>query len=185
MAPTVRLFESLWREADGGPLDRLQYIDTALYLPADLLAKADRMSMAHSLEARVPFLDRAVVEFGRRLPARLRLRGLTTKYLLRRAMADRLPAPIVRGKKLGFNVPMSSWLAGELREFTNDMLAPARVRRQGLLDPEAVTRLLDEHMTRRNDRSHALWTLLVLVCWHDEVVGGARPPAALAAGAEA
>jgi asparagine synthase (glutamine-hydrolysing) len=184
-APTVRLFEALWEESDGGPLDRLQYIDTALYLPSDLLPKADRMSMAHSLEARVPFLDRAVVELGRRIPTRLRLHGLTTKYLLRRAMADRLPAPVARGKKLGFNVPMSAWLAGGLREFTCDTLAPARLRRQGLLDPAAVGRLVDEHMTRQKDRSHALWTLLVLVCWHDEVVGGIRPPAALAAGAEA
>ena len=183
--PTVRLFEDLWNESDGGPLDRLQYIDTALYLPADLLVKADRMSMAHSLEARVPFLDRAVVELGRRIPARLRLRGLTTKYLLRRAMAGRLPDPIVRGKKLGFNVPMSAWLAGELRDFTRDMLAPSRLRRQGLFDPAAVGRLVDEHMTRKADRSHALWTLLVLVVWHDEVVSGIRPPAALAAAAEA
>jgi asparagine synthase (glutamine-hydrolysing) len=184
-APTARLFEQLWDESDGGPLDRLQYIDTALYLPADLLAKADRMSMAHSLEARVPFLDRAVVELGRRIPARLRLRGLTTKYLLRRAMAGRLPDPVVRGRKLGFNVPMSAWLAGELREFTQDVLAPARLRRQGLLDPAAVGRLVHEHMTRQADRSHALWTLLVLVVWHDEVVSGVRPPAALAAGAQA
>src|SRR2546428_10733809 len=143
------------------------------------------MSMAPSLEARVPFLDRAVVELGRRIPSRLRLRGLPPKFLLRRAMAERLPAAIVRGKKLGFNVPMSAWLAGELREFTQDVLAPARLRRQGLLDPTAVGRLLDEHMTRRADRSHALWTLLVLVVWHDEVVSGVRPPAALAARAQA
>jgi asparagine synthase (glutamine-hydrolysing) len=183
--PTVRLFESLYDESDGEALDRLQYIDTALYLPADLLVKADRMSMAHSLEARVPFLDRAVVELGRRIPAGLRLRGLTTKYLLRRAMAGRLPAPVVRGKKLGFNVPMSAWLTGELREFTYDALAPARLRRQGVLDPVAVTRLLSEHMTRQHDHSHALWALLVLVVWHDEVVSGARPPAALAVGAQA
>jgi asparagine synthase (glutamine-hydrolysing) len=184
LEPTVRLFEALWDEADGDPLDRLQYIDTALYLPADLLVKADRMSMAHSLEARVPFLDRAVVELGRRIPSRLRLRGLTTKYLLRRAMASRLPAAVVRGKKLGFNVPMSAWLAGDLREFTYDVLAPARLRRQGLLDPAAVGRLLDEHMTRQNDHSHALWTLLVLTVWHDEVVNGVRPAASLAAGGQ-
>ena len=181
--PTVRLYEALWREADGDDLDRLQYIDTALYLPADLLAKADRMSMAHSLEARVPFLDRAVVELGRRIPSRLRLRGMTTKYLLRRAMADRLPPAIVSGRKLGFNVPMSAWLAGELRDFAHDLLAPARLRRQGLLDPGAVGRLLEEHEMRRADRSHALWTLLVLSVWHDEVLHAARPRFATAAGA--
>ncbi len=175
VAPTVRLFEALYAESDGEELDRLQYIDTALYLPADILAKADRMSMAHSLEARVPFLDRRVVELARRIPPRLRLRGLTTKYLLRRAMADRLPAAIVRGKKLGFNVPMASWLAGSLREFVHDTLAPSRLRRQGLLDPEAVGRLVEEHTQRRADRSHALWALLVLTVWHDEILNTASP----------
>ncbi len=181
VAPTVRLFEHLYAESDGDVLDRLQYIDTALYLPANLLPKTDRMTMAHSLEARVPFLDRAVVELGRRIPSRLRLHGLTTKYLLRRAMAGRLPDRIVRGRKRGFNVPMSAWLAGELREFTRDTLAPERLRRQGLLDPAAVTRMVDEHMSRRADRSHALWALLVLTVWHDEVLTGVRPPAGLTA----
>ena len=181
VAPTVRLFEKLYAESDGDVLDRLQYIDTALYLPADLLTKTDRMTMAHSLEARVPFLDRAVVELGRRIPSRLRLRGFTTKYLLRRAMTGRLPDRVVRGRKRGFNVPMSAWLAGELREFTRDTLAPERLRRQGLLDPVAVGRMLDEHLSRRADRSHALWALLVLTVWHDEVLTGVRPPAGLTA----
>jgi asparagine synthase (glutamine-hydrolysing) len=185
LEPTVRLFEALWAESDGDPLDRLQYIDTALYLPGDLLVKADRMSMAHSLEARVPFLDRRVVELGRRIPSRLRLRGLTTKYLLRRAMAGRLPAAALQGRKLGFNVPMAGWLAGELHDFAHDVLSPGRLRRQGLLDPRAVGRLLEEHATRRADRSHALWALLVLVVWHDEVFTGVRRPAAATAAAEA
>jgi asparagine synthase (glutamine-hydrolysing) len=176
--PTVRLFERLWREADGDDLDRLQYVDTSLYLPADLLVKADRMSMAHSLEARVPFLDRSVVELCRRIPSRLRLRGLTTKYLLRRAMAGRLPARTLKGGKLGFNVPMSAWLAGELRDYAHDVLHPTRLRRQGLLDPAAVGRLLQQHVSRQADWSHALWTLLVLVVWHDEVLRAPRPTVA-------
>src|SRR5262249_61162309 len=97
LAATVRLYEALYRESDGDDLDRLQYIDTMLYLPGDLLTKTDRMSMAHSLEARVPFLDRAVVELARRIPSNLRLRRLgtryVTKYMLRRAMPGRLPEP--------------------------------------------------------------------------------------------
>ncbi len=180
-APTQRLFDRLWAEADGDDIDRLQYIDTALYLPADLLVKADRMSMAHSLEARVPFLDRSVVELCRRMPSGLRLRGLTTKYLLRRAMRGRLPAAIVAGRKKGFNVPISAWLCGELRDFARDVLAPARIRRQGLLDPDAVGRLLDQHQRCEADRSHAIWTLLVLVVWHDEVLRGTDRPAMPAA----
>ena len=143
------------------------------------------MSMAHSLEARVPFLDRAVVELARRIPPGLRMKRLTTKYLLRRAMRGRLPEAILSGRKKGFNVPMSGWLAGELRDFTHDVLAPTRLRRQGLLDPAAVGRLVAEHMTRQIDRSREIWALLYLVVWHDEVLRGIRPPTAAAAGAHA
>ncbi len=184
LEPTVRLFEALYAASDGGELDRLQYVDAALYLPADILVKVDRMSMAHSLEARVPFLDRAVVELARQIPPGLRLRGLTTKYLLRRAMAGRLPGAVTGGKKRGFNVPMPAWLAGELREFASDHLSPSRVRDQGLFEPRAVQRLLAEHVARRADHSRPLWTLLVLSVWHDEVLRGTRP-AARAAGASA
>jgi asparagine synthase (glutamine-hydrolysing) len=182
-APTARLFEALFAESDGVELDRLQYVDARLYLPADILVKVDRMSMAHSLEARVPFLDRAMLELSRRLPASLRMRGLTTKYLLRRAMADRLPAAVLQGKKRGFNVPMPAWLAGDLRAFTQDVLSPTRLRRQGLLDPAAVGRLVHEHTTKQVDHSRAIWTLLVLAVWHDEMLGSARPMARAASAA--
>src|SRR4029453_13274849 len=170
LEPTARLFEGLFAESDGDELDSLQYIDAKLYLPADILVKVDRMSMLHSLEARVPFLDRAMLELTRRIPSRLRLRGMTTKYLLRRAMAERLPAAVVRGKKRGFNVPMPAWLAGDLRDFTRDTLAPQRLRRQGLFNPAAVERLVADHLTRRRDHSRAIWTLLVLSMWQDEVL---------------
>jgi asparagine synthase (glutamine-hydrolysing) len=181
VSPTVRLFEALYEESDGDDLDRLQYIDTVLYLPADLLAKGDRMSMAHSLEARVPFLDRAVVEFARRIPSRLRMKGLTTKYLLRRAMRGRLPESILSGRKKGFNVPMAGWLWGGLRDFTHDVLSPTRLRRQGLLDPDGVGRLLAQHMTRQIDRSREIWALLFLVVWHDEVLRAVQPTGTAAA----
>jgi asparagine synthase (glutamine-hydrolysing) len=145
--------------------------------------KVDRTTMAHSLEARVPFLDRAMMEFSRRIPPALRMRGLTTKYLLKRAMASRLPAAVVRGKKRGFNVPMPGWLAGELREFVHDTLAPARIRQQGLFDPGAVARLVQEHQTRTVDHSRALWTLLVLSVWMDEMLGVRHAAPVRAAGA--
>jgi len=168
--PTARLFEQLFEESDGDELDSLQYIDAKLYLPADILVKVDRMSMLHSLEGRVPFLDRSMLELTRRIPSRLRLRGMTTKYLLRRAMADRLPATVVRGKKRGFNVPMPAWLAGSLRDFTRDTLSPQRIRRQGLFQPAAVERLVSDHIARRRDHSRAIWTLLVLSVWQDEIL---------------
>jgi asparagine synthase (glutamine-hydrolysing) len=180
--PTVRLFDALYQESDGQELDRLQYIDSQLYLPADILVKVDRMSMLHSLEARVPFLDRAMLEFTRRIPPRLRLRGMTSKYLLRRAMADRLPAAVVNGKKRGFNVPMPSWLAGNLRDFTRDVLSPQRVRRQGLFKPAAVERLVADHLAKRRDFSRAIWTLLVLSVWQDEIVRDAPQHSARVAG---
>ena len=144
-APTVRLFEALFAESDGDELDRLQYIDATLYLPADILVKVDRMSMAHSLEARVPFLDRAMLELARRIPSRLRLRGLTTQVSAA-PRHGRSPAgrASLNGKKRGFNVPMPSWLAGELRDFTRDTLSPQRLRRQGLFEPAAVERLVAE-----------------------------------------
>jgi asparagine synthase (glutamine-hydrolysing) len=183
LEPTVRLFERLYAEGDGRELDRLQYVDGLLYLPADILVKVDRMSMAHSLEARVPFLDRAVMELSRRIPPELRLRGLNTKYLLKRAMAGRLPASVVGGKKRGFNVPMPAWLAGELRDFMQDTLSPRRLRAQGLFEPAAVARLMDAHVRRLADHSRALWTLLVFAVWMDDVVGTGRQAAARAVGA--
>ena len=140
------------------------------------------MSMAHSLEARVPFLDKGVMELSRKIPRDLRLRGMTTKYLLKRAMASRLPASVTNGKKRGFNVPMPQWLAGELREFMQDTLAPARVRAHGLFEPAAVERLMREHVGKERDHSRALWTLLVLAVWMDDVMGAARPAAVRVAG---
>ena len=182
LLPTARLFEALYAESDGNELDRLQYVDGLLYLPADILVKVDRMSMAHSLETRVPFLDPAVMELSRRIPRELRLRGLTTKYLLKRAMASRLPASVVGGKKRGFNVPMPAWLAGDLREFMQDTLSPSRIRAHGLFDPRAVERLMREHVERVIDHSRALWTLLVFAVWMDDVLGAGRAAAVRVAG---
>jgi asparagine synthase (glutamine-hydrolysing) len=182
LAPTRRLFEALYAQADGTEIDRVQAIDAKLYLPADILVKVDRMSMAHSLEARVPFLDRSVVELARRMPLAMRLRGLTTKHVLRRVMAERLPGEVLRGKKRGFNVPMPTWIAGGLREFACDTLSAARLKSQGLFDPRVVGRLLEEHLTRRVDHSRPIWTLLVLAVWYEETIAGVRTPASAAAG---
>jgi asparagine synthase (glutamine-hydrolysing) len=113
------------------------------------------------------------------------MRGLTTKYLLRRAMADRLPASVLQGKKRGFNVPMPSWLAGGLRDFTRDVLGPARLRRQGLFEPAAVDRLVQDHLAKRADHSRAIWTLLVLSVWQDEMLRDLPPVSQRLAGASA
>jgi asparagine synthase (glutamine-hydrolysing) len=184
-APTQRLYDAAYAAGDGGDIDRLQYLDSQVYLPADILVKADRMSMAHSLEARVPFLDRRLVEFCRRLPTRMRLRGLTSKFVLRNAMRDRLPAAITQGRKRGFSAPMPAWFAGALREYTGDMLSAERVRRQGIFEPTAVWRYIDEHATRRVDHSRQLLTLLVFSVWYEAMMSTAREAVSAVAGADA
>jgi len=184
-AATLRLYDAAYGAADGGDIDRLQYVDAQIYLPADILVKADRMSMAHSLEARVPFLDRRLAEFSRRLPTRMRLNGFTSKYVLRRAMRDRLPVEVTRGRKRGFNAPMPSWFAGALREYTADTLSRARLVRQGIFRPDVVARYLEEHVTRRVDHSRQLWTLLVFSVWYEAMMEQAREAVAAMAGADA
>jgi asparagine synthase (glutamine-hydrolysing) len=152
---------------------------------ADQLTKTDRASMAHSLEARVPFCDAAVAELALALPRRLRVRGLAKKVLLRKAAEPLLPAEIVRGKKRGFSIPAAAWLRGELEPFARDVLAPETLRRQGFFEPRAVTRLLDDHVAGREDVSRQLWGLLSFTLWHEAHVertpGAVRVPEVLAA----
>jgi asparagine synthase (glutamine-hydrolysing) len=144
--------------------------------------KVDRASMACSLEVRAPFLDVALAEFLGRLPARLKLRRLDTKHLLKRAMADILPAGIAHRPKKGFGIPVAEWLKGELREALEDELSPERLERQGIFVPSEVRRLVTEHMAGRRDHRKPLWTLLVFQLWHRRwvehpVLAGSRPAA--------
>jgi asparagine synthase (glutamine-hydrolysing) len=180
----VRRYRELYDAcAARDPVSRLQHIDLKLYLPDDILVKADRMSMANSLEARVPFLDHRVVEYASTLPARLKLRGLSKKYILKRAMSRDLPAKILHGKKRGFNVPIPSWLGHELRDLVHDVLAPRRLKDIGLFKPEVVATMIRQHELKRFDYSRNIWCLLVFMLWHNEYVSPARAnarPAVLA-----
>jgi asparagine synthase (glutamine-hydrolysing) len=153
--------------AGADDLARLQDVDLGVYLVDDLLVKTDRASMAHSLEARVPFLDPVVAGFALGLPRRLRVRGLGKKRLLRRAAAPLLPREVVGGKKRGFSIPAAAWLRGGLEPFARDLLSPERVRRQGFLDPAVVTRILDDHVAGREDLSRQLWGLMAFSLWLD------------------
>ena len=157
--------------AEAEPLARLQDVDLGIYLVDDLLVKTDRASMAHSLEARVPFLDPIVADFALALPTRLKVRGLAKKRLLRKAVTPLLPRSIVQGKKRGFSIPAAAWLRGELEPFARDVLAPDRVRRQGYLRPDIVTRIVDDHVSGREDLSRQIWGLLAFSLWHDRWVG--------------
>ena len=166
---TAALFRDAAARGGGDDwLARLQAIDAHIYLPDNILTKADRMSMAHSLEARVPYLDRALVELAARLPPGVKIRGLTKKYVLKRALKDHVPPAILRAKKRGFNVPVPAWLRGELRGMVADVLAPAALTRVGLFDPAYVQGLIAEHNAMRVDHSRPLWTLLVFMTWHEQ-----------------
>ena len=179
--PPAALFAEPLRRTDATePINRMLYVDTKLWLPDDLLARGDKMSMATSLEARVPLLDHHVVEFAAGLPAALKVKGLQRKYLLKRAVRDLLPEPILTRAKKGFPVPISEWLRGDARAFCHDLLAPATVRRRGLLDAGAVARMLGEHDSGAADHGSALWALISLELWHRAYVDGAQPAAVAA-----
>ena len=167
----VDLLRARFAETEGAELlARLQDVDFGLYLVDDLLVKTDRASMAHSLEARVPYLDPAVTNLAFALPRRHRVRGLRKKVLLRKAVAPLLPERIVRGKKRGFSIPAAAWLRAELEPFARDTLSGDTLRRQGYFRPEAVERLIDRHVAGQEDLSRQLWGLLAFTLWHEHHV---------------
>ena len=151
-------------------LDRLLYVDTKTYLH-ELLMKQDQMSMAASIESRVPFLDHPLVEFTARLPERLKLRGGTTKYILREAMRDVLPSEILTRGKMGFPVPIGAWLRGPYRKIVDDLVLSPRALERGLLDPAAIRGIVARHQAGE-DHSERLWSLVNLEIWHRVVVDG-------------
>jgi asparagine synthase (glutamine-hydrolysing) len=147
------------------PLDQILYVNFCTYLPDDLAVKMDRMSMAHSLEARSPFLDTALVEFMSRVPARHKVGARRVKPLLRRSFAPLLPSEIWRRRKHGFGVPVGRWFRHELKEmFQDEVLAPG-ARTQQLLDSHALERLWSEHLQGQRDHGPRFWTLLTLERW--------------------
>jgi asparagine synthase (glutamine-hydrolysing) len=176
-----------WREryaeTEGAELlVRLQDVDLGLYLVDDLLVKTDRASMRHSLEVRVPFLDAAVADFALALPRRMRVRGTEKKRLLRRVAADLLPREIVRGPKRGFSIPAAAWLRGPLEPFARDVLSADALRRHGLFDPAAVERVIDRHVSRREDLSRQIWGLMAWVLWQERQSAAASPELACGSG---
>ncbi len=146
------------------PLDRTLYADIASYLPGDLLVKADRMAMAHSLEGRSPFLDHELAEWAARLPCRDKLRGRTGKYLLRKAFGHLLPPEAANQKKQGFGLPVGKWFREDLRECAWDMLLSGRAARE-LVRPEAVETMLKEHDLGGVDHGKRIYALMMLEMW--------------------
>ena len=160
-----------WSEfAACDPVNGRLAADRETFLPGDLLPKVDRMSMAHSLEVRVPYLDNEVVDLVLPLPGRLKQSLRRDKILLREAAADLLPPSAAARSKRGFEVPIGAWLRGPLRPAMFDLLSWETITRQGLLQPQSVGRLVDEHLGGQMDHGRALWALMVLSAWLDSGV---------------
>jgi asparagine synthase (glutamine-hydrolysing) len=158
--------EHLTQTDAGDRVNRMLYVDTKLWLPDDLLARGDKMSMAASLEARVPLLDHKLVEFAAALPPHLKLNRLTRKYLLKKVARPWLPPAVIDRKKQGFPMPFSVWFRKEARSFVHDLLSPKTVRRRGLFDCRYVQQLLEQHDSGTADHSALLWGLLSVELWH-------------------
>ena len=166
---TTDLFDEARRHMDCAPasdvLGKLLYVDLKMYLQDGILVKVDRASMACSLEVRAPMLDYRFVELIARLPTSWKLRGMTTKHVFKRAMKPWLPPGIVGRPKKGFGIPVAEWLRGPLRDMMLDLLSPARLKQQGLLEPAVVTGLIQDHIEGRRDNRKPIWTLLMMQLW--------------------
>jgi asparagine synthase (glutamine-hydrolysing) len=153
------------RTAGLDTLSRMLYLDTKTWLPDDLLVKADKMTMANSLELRVPLLDHRVLEFAAALPRSLKLRGLTTKYLLKKALTDRVPEQILNRKKTGFPVPYASWIRNEMKDKVREVLTDRKTFERGYFERAAIERILEEN-DREGRHSKEIFSLLVVELWH-------------------
>jgi asparagine synthase (glutamine-hydrolysing) len=151
-------------------LDRLLYADIKTYLH-ELLMKQDQMSMAASVESRVPFLDHKLVEFTSSLPERLKLRGWTTKYVLRKAMKRVLPQAILSRPKMGFPVPIGRWFRGQYRSIIGEYVLSQRVLSRGVFQPDFVRSLVSRH-DAGEDHSERLWALVNFEMWQRQFIDG-------------
>ncbi len=150
----------------GNPVDNLLYLDSKTNLPGDILVKVDRMSMAASLEARVPLLDHKLIEFVEKIPTELKLKGLETKYIFKKALEGIVPKEILYREKQGFGVPISEWINTKLRDRIHGDLIENKTLERGYFNKKYIKTLLDEHSKNRRDHSDSLWVLWMLELWH-------------------
>ncbi len=152
---------------DMDDVTRMGYIDVNTYLVDDILVKVDRMSMAASLEARVPYLDHRVVEFAFSLPPHLKMKNFDTKRLLKKTFWNYLPPEVQHRDKQGFSIPIKNWIRGELRSMMLDLLDKSRIEKQGFFNSDYVSKLVDEHLRGVENHSHKLWALMVFEQWYE------------------
>ncbi len=163
---TFRVFDNYFRVAEKcHPLNQLLYVDAKTFLLDDNLVKVDRMTMANSLEARVPFLDHELVERVAVISPQHKTRGLQTKRLLRKAVRNLLPPSIRKGKKRGFTPPLPYWIKDELKVFLLEAFSDIGSRTAGILNPQYCRTILDDHLQGKKDNNRQIWTLLSLICW--------------------
>lgn len=167
-----RLFDRVGGES---ALNQMLYVDTKTWLPDDLLIKADKMTMASSVELRVPLLDHRILEFAAALPSEMKLKGLRTKHILKRALSDRVPKEILNRRKTGFPVPFQKWFSGELKGFVHDLLTDRRTRQRGYFDDRAMVALLERSQSGA-DLSAEIFSLVTLELWHREFIDGKMHP---------
>ena len=181
--PTDRLFRRLYdRQPFADELNRLSVMDIRHYFEADLMVKNDRMLMAHSIEPRLPFMDRLLLEFMSRIPVDMRIKGLRRRYLQKQAMKDLVPRPIFRRSNMGLEMPHSLWFLGPMRPLATRLLSRENVERTGFLNPDEVARLWNEHVERRRDNGRVLWAIIELLVWFELFVESSRYKDYLASG---
>lgn len=164
--PTSRIFSDFYHGIEGEEgLDRISLMDLRYYFVDDLMVKNDRMTMAHSVEARFPYMEKSLVEYMARVPARLRMRGFQGRYIQKLAMKDLLPGAIARRRNMGLELPYSTWFLKEFRSFAEKAFRRENVERSGLIRHEALMNLWHEHLARKKDNGRALWSLLNLLLW--------------------
>jgi asparagine synthase (glutamine-hydrolysing) len=163
---TVSFLEPWFARANGaGIVDASLLTDTMTYLPNDLLVKMDIASMTVSLEARSPFLDHHLMEFAASLPERLKLRGMTTKYLLKQVLKKFVPEENLTRAKMGFGIPIGHWFRGSMQSFLRETLLSEKALSRGLFNPDKVRQMIDHHVDRKVDHDQRLWSLLMLELW--------------------
>ncbi|MEP6912585.1 MAG: asparagine synthase-related protein, partial [bacterium] len=169
--PASSIIDPWFARANGsGIVDAALLTDIMTYLPNDLLVKVDVATMANSLEARSPFLDHHVIEFAASLPEKYKLRGLTTKYLLKKVLKQLLPAENLTRRKMGFGVPIGHWFRGKLQPFLRETILSETALKRGLFKQEVVKSLVELHTRSERDYSHQLWTLLMLELWFQRFI---------------
>lgn len=174
-ASSLGVFQEYMRQApDGDVVNQMLYVDTKTWLPDDLLLKADKMTMANSMELRVPLLDHKVLEFASSLPGGVKVRGIATKYLARKALAARVPAEIISRRKAGFPVPYAVWLRTALRDWTHDLLLDPRTLSRGYFRKSAIENLLSNN-TVNGQFAKEVFSLVVLELWHRRFVDQRLP----------